>query len=144
MTFKYVCLAAVSVLMAGCTLETSGNGALDGYWHLEQVDTLSTGRSADMSGSRIFWSFSVRLMNVSDRDGKHGDFLLRFENDGNTLRTYDPHKNDRPNGDPAVDDVEALKPFGINAMEDTFRVERLKGAKMVLSTKKLRLSFTKF
>jgi hypothetical protein len=29
--------------LASCDLHTYSNGQLDGYWHLKEIDTLSTG-----------------------------------------------------------------------------------------------------
>ena len=47
MNRKHLILMLVGMLVlcfqSACTLETSDNGDLDGYWHLEQVDTLATG-----------------------------------------------------------------------------------------------------
>ena len=83
------------------------------------------------------------LLNTVDRQGGAGDFLFRFEHKGGTLRLYDPHVNDRMNGDPAVEDAGRLSPFGVNALDETFTVDRLSGSKMELSTDKLKLSFTK-
>ncbi len=36
-------IAAISLVLSSCTLETSDNGDFDGFWHLERVDTLATG-----------------------------------------------------------------------------------------------------
>ena len=88
-------------------------------------------------------SCEIETSDNGDLDGDRGDFLFRFEHKGKTLRLYDPHVNDRMNGDPAVDDAGMLRPFGVNALDETFGVERLTGSKMVLSTEELRLSFTK-
>lgn len=36
-------LAVMMLTLSSCEVETSQNGDLDGFWHLEQVDTLATG-----------------------------------------------------------------------------------------------------
>ena len=40
------------IFLYGCELETTDNGDLDGYWHLEQVDSLAGQRSIDYGQSR--------------------------------------------------------------------------------------------
>ena len=35
--------AVLVFTLSSCEIETSQNGDLDGFWHLEQVDTLATG-----------------------------------------------------------------------------------------------------
>lgn len=40
--------------LSSCTLESSDNGDLDGYWHLESIDTLATGKTGDYSNRRFF------------------------------------------------------------------------------------------
>lgn len=141
----YTIIAAwlTAVLSASCEIETSDNGDLDGFWHLERVDTIRTGGRVDLKDEYVFWAVQKDLLNACDRHGDRGDFLFRFEHKGKSLRLYDPHVNDRMNGDPAVDDAGMLRPFGVNALDETFGVERLTGSKMVLSTEELRLSFTK-
>ena len=118
----YTIIAAwlTAVLSASCEIETSDNGDLDGFWHLERVDTIRTGGRLDLKDEYVFWAVQKDLLNACDR-----------------------HGNDRMNGDPAVDDAGMLRPFGVNALDETFGVERLTGSKMVLSTEELRLSFTK-
>ena len=133
----------IMAVFASCDIETSDNGDLDGFWHLDRVDTLSTGGRADLSNKYIFWSVQKDLINTVDRHDSASDYLFRFEHKGKTLRLYDPHVNDRMNGDPAVEDPAVLNPFGVNALDETFNVNKLTGSKMVLSTDELKLSFTK-
>lgn len=133
----------IMAVFASCDIETSDNGDLDGFWHLDRVDTLSTGGRTDLSNKYIFWSVQKDLINTVDRHDSAGDYLFRFEHKGKTLRLYDPHVNDRMNGDPAVEDPAVLNPFGVNALDETFNVNKLTGSKMVLSTDELKLSFTK-
>ena len=45
----------VLCFQSACTIEMSDNGDLDGYWHLEQVDTLATGGKLNLSKERVFW-----------------------------------------------------------------------------------------
>ena len=134
------------LLLAGCDLETSDNGDLDGYWHLTRVDTLATGGMLDTSEQLLFWAVQVRLLNVVDQsdDADHMGYLLRFEHKEGTLRVYEPYKNSRKDGDIKVDDVSVLSPFGINRLDETFRVEQLDGDGMLLTGDALRLTFVRF
>lgn len=136
-------LACISAMLAGCTLETSGNGKLDGFWHLTAVDTIATGGKCDLSHRLLFWGVQAKFVNMSDRDNKAFDFMFRFEHSDNMLRVYEPFINDRESGDTPVNDAEMLAPFGVSAMEQIFKIETLTSKKMTLSTEHLRLYFTK-
>lgn len=147
--FHIVALTAAVVTaftLTSCTLETSDNGKLDGYWHLEQVDTLATGGVCDLSDHLVFWAVQAKMLALMDR----GDFnnvsgyILRFSHEGGRLRLYNPYLNDRLNGDVRVDNPAVLAPFGVNALEEDFLVEQLSGSKMRLSNRQLRLHFRKF
>ena len=52
----------VLCFQSACTIETSDNGDLDGYWHLEQVDTLATGGKLNLSKERVFWGVQHKLI----------------------------------------------------------------------------------
>lgn len=134
---------AAAVLMCSCELDTSGNGDLDGMWHLTSIDTLSTSGVKRMNEDKIYWSFQYRLLQLEDKSGAAVRALLRFEHKNGTLRLYDPYIYDREDGDKPLTDSVMLAPYGINALEETFTVEGLSGNKMVLRTDKLRLSFRK-
>ena len=133
-------------MLAACDIETSDNGDLDGYWHLTRVDTLTTGGTLDTSEQLLFWAVQVRLLNVVDQsdDADHMGYLLRFEHKEGTLRVYEPYKNSRKDGDIKVDDASVLSPFGINRLDETFRVEQLDGDGMQLTGDALRLTFVRF
>ncbi|MGN1263129.1 MAG: lipocalin-like domain-containing protein [Prevotella sp.] len=136
-------IAAISMMtLTGCTIETSGNGDLDGYWHLTQIDTLETGGSADKSEELIFWAVQIKLLNVVDRN-TGGDYFLRFYKSESTLRVYEPYGNDRMVGDIKTENPQELAPFGINVLDETFAIEKLTGGKMILNDGFLRLWFVK-
>ena len=79
----YLTLAALLMCMTGvltsCDIETSGNGKLDGYWHMTAVDTIATGGTADLSQKRLFWGVQHKLINLSDRDNLAYNIWMRFE-----------------------------------------------------------------
>lgn len=143
--FKNIFLAvAVMALCASCDIETSDNGPLDGFWHLEKVDTLATGGSRQMGEQRVFWSFQGHLLSVVDKIDPTTECVLRFAHEGEELKLSEPHRSNREEGDPPLTTVDALRMFGINVLEESFVVETLKGRKMVLRGKDVRLIFKKF
>jgi hypothetical protein len=147
LTRKYILLLLVGVIVSflSCDLHTSDNGDLDGYWHLVKVDTLSTGKSYDMSERRVFWGVQVNLIEAvdHDNDSTHYGYLFYFEKSDLFLKLFNAHKHDRPNGDILVEDVSAISSLGVNSLEDKFRIITLNHREMVLEDELLRLSFKK-
>lgn len=128
-----------------CELETSGNGDLDGFWHLVQVDTLQTGGVKDTSKDLFFWSFQVNLLQLSDRSYQIPIYMARFNHENGQLKVTQPCLYNRDEGNEMVteENVKDISPYGLNALEETFRVEELSGSKMTLSNGTLRLYFKK-
>lgn len=128
-----------------CELETSGNGDLDGFWHLVQVDTLQTGGVKDTSKDLFFWSFQVNLLEFSDRSYHIPIYMARFNHENGQLKVTQPCLYNRDEGNEMVteENVKDISPYGLNALEETFRVEELLGSKMTLSNGTLRLYFKK-
>ena len=143
--------ATMIAAMTSCTIETSDNGNFDGFWHLEQVDTLATGNTLDMSGKRVFWGVQYKLISVrdTDKEGIHG-YYLRYRQTGDSIITSTPYKDNwhedkgDNGGDHPIDDPTLLAPYGINNLEEGFAKEKLTGGRMVLRSKTLRLHFKKF
>lgn len=133
-----------SLVLSGCDIETSGNGDLDGYWSLRRIDTLATAGTADVSERRIFWSVQHDLLQTDDHTHAHTSCLFRFQHMGNTLMVSSPYYYGRIEGDQPVEDVEALRPFGINAIPETFTIDKLNSSDMVLRSETLTLYFRKY
>ena len=138
-------IIGVGLLFTSCDIETSDNGALDGYWHLVRVDTLATGGYSDLSDTRVFWGLQMNLIQAVDHDNDtgHYGYLFNFDYTDKTVRLYNAHKHDRATGDPQVDDAEELSPLGINKLDNLFTIEKLGGDRMVLRDDVLRLWFEK-
>lgn len=138
--------AALALLtLAGCSLETSHNGALDGYWKLTTIDTLGTGGINSLHDASIFWSVQNDLLTVRDNnDASNKEYVFRFQHTDSTLVLSEGQRYDRTNGNVTVDDASLLSPYGINHQPETFVFEHLTHRVMVLSTDDLRLSFKKF
>ncbi len=146
-----ICMAATPLLGA-CTLETSDNGKLDGFWHLVQVDTLATGGIRDMAREKVFWGVQFKLISTQMANGESCYF--RFKHTGDSLIVNSPYWNHghesadststAPSGDIPVTDASLLAPFGINSLEEHFYVEKLTGSRMILRSNLYRLNFKKF
>ena len=143
--------ATMIAAMTSCTIETSDNGNFDGFWHLEQVDTLATGNTLDMSGKRVFWGVQYKLISVRDVDvDKQHGYYLRFTQTSDKIVTHTPYKDNwhqdkgDDGGDHPIDDPTLLAPYGINNLEEEFVKEKLDGGQMILRSKTLRLKFKRF
>lgn len=151
---KYIFMIIAALAVASCDIETSDNGKLDGYWHLERVDTLATGGSADYSSQLAFWGTQYHLIALRDLGQTgHKRFYLRFQQTADSLNiteAYEDHwhednQNDEVGGDIPVEAVsDDLRFYGINNLPEGFAKERLDGSRMVLRSKTLRLTFRKF
>ena len=141
----FLYILGIGLLLTSCSIETSDNGDLDGYWHLVRVDTLATGTSSDLSEARVFWGVQLRLIEAFDHDHDtgHYGYLFNFEHKAQTLRLYNAHKHERAEGDILVEDIEVLSPLGINYFDDLFTIEQLNSDEMVLKDDMLRLWFVK-
>lgn len=136
-------VAVMASVMGACTLETSGNGDLDGFWHLVAVDTVDTGGVLNLSDERLFWSFQGNLLSHRDADGRCDELISYFERSGDSLFVTRTFFYDRPNSDPVVEDVGVLRPYGINKLGEHFYVQHLDGGTMILLSDKLRLYLKK-
>ena len=56
---RYILLSMVALFsLSACEIETHDNDKLDGFWHLERVDTIATGGVCDMSTSYSIYRFA--------------------------------------------------------------------------------------
>lgn len=141
---SFLMSAALCLATGSCTLESSDNGKLDGFWHIESIDTLPAGGHADLSGQLLFWSFQHHLMELNDRNYALPRVMMRFSHRNDSLVLSEPRINDRMAGDTAFTDIGAIAPFGVNGPNDAYAVEQLKDDKMVLKNNRLRINFKRF
>lgn len=149
-------LGAMSVLMAlasfsSCELESSKNGDLDGFWHLESIDSLASGSTVDLSRQHIFWGVEHKLIAVRESDYGKSSFYFRFAQTSDSLKVTEVYLNHghQDNGDdggdiPQESVTDDLRYYGVNAIPEGFVKEALDGSKMILRSKTLRLRFKKF
>ena len=144
---KILSLLAFGLMVVSCELETSGNGKLDGYWQMSQVDTLATGGVADTRESFIYWGVQGKLLQIrySENDVYLGEGLLfRFEDNDSILTLSSPFVHHLYETDEPIDDVEILKPFGIYRLVEKFAIKELDDNNMVLTNDVLRLHFRRY
>ena len=144
---KILYLLALGLMIVSCELETSGNGKLDGYWQMCQVDTLTTGGVTDTRESLIYWGIQGKLLQIrySENNVYLGEGLLfRFENDNSLLTLSSPVVHHLYETDEPIDDVELLKPYGIYRLEEKFTIEQLDDKYMILTNDVLRLYFRRY
>ena len=142
-------MAVPAMMLAACDIENSHNGDLDGFWHLERVDTLKTGGVTDLRQKRIFWSVQAKLLLTKDLDNDPSGYIFRFSQEGEELILSQPHTNGghqsgTDDGDQPVTDVRLIAPYGINNLEERFHKDHLNSSHLTLSTDELRLYFKKF
>ena len=77
---------ATPLLLVSCNVETSDNGPLDGFWHLERIDTLATGGTTDYSSGYVFWGVQKDLIYIKDSSNSSvGAYYLRFNQTHDSL-----------------------------------------------------------
>ena len=144
-TLLWLWTAMMTCGLASCEIETSGNGKLDGLWLLTMVDTLATEQTADVAAESMTWGFQGQLLQLREAtmDYHPANILCRFDRSGNQLTVSSPVYNDRDKGDPAVENVDDLRPFGISQPEEHFTIVTLTRSHLVLKNEQLRLNLKK-
>lgn len=138
----FIILSIISLsFLASCEIETSDNGKLDGFWLLDQVDTLNNDSKCNYVDHRITWSFQYNLLQLSNLVDK--TILYKFEKTGNVLKLNNPCMFDRSIGDTLITDVDVLRQYGVNSLNESFTIMDITNSKMVLESDKLRLHFVK-
>lgn len=139
---KLIYVLTASLLLGACSLETSHNGDLDGFWQLHHADTLATGGSADMRDSKLYWAVQMHLLRVLKTD--YGAVFFRFNNTGDSLLLSDPYLDNRDSSDIKVTDASLLLPYGFSSLSEGYVIEQLDADKMVLKSRVVRLHFRKY
>ena len=137
-------LLLTGILTACDKFHTSGNGKLDGYWQLTNVDSLPAEQKADVRELMVFWAVQTDLLEMRDFRAGHANVIFHFEHKGNQLRLYDPIVNDRPISDSIVKDVGTIGYYGLSHLAETLQVLRLTGSEMTLQSERLRMYFRKY
>lgn len=144
-----VAFVAISMFtFSSCELESSDNGKLDGFWHLESIDSLENGKTVDMSKLHVFWGIEYKLIAATQYDNNTEPMFFRFEQTSDSLKitqAFINHGHQDNGGDiPLTEVTNDLRYYGINNLPEGFAKEALSGSKMILRSKTLRLKFKKF
>jgi len=149
-------IAAGALLLGACSsdFEASGNGRLDGFWQMTNVDTLATGRSGDVADRMIFWSVQGKLIELSDHrlqlpsgESRYPSIFYCFERSADSLKLLGepkPRKSSRLKGDREVASESECGAYGVNSEGDVLKILRLESNKMTLQSDYLRMYFKKY
>ena len=140
---RFFLIISVISLMTACHMESSENGHLDGFWHLVRVDTLSTGGTSDLHQDYFFWAFQFQLLSVRNTQKSPEEYFLRFQRQGDELVLSDPFQYVLQGKDAPVENIDLLRPFGINDQEERFRIVHLSSRRMTLQSNFLVLTMQK-
>ena len=145
---RFFLIISVISLMTACHMESSDNGHLDGFWHLVRVDTLSIDTlsivgTSDLSQDYFFWAFQFQLLSVRNTQKSPEEYFLRFQRQGDELVLSDPFQYVLQGKDAPVENIDLLRPFGINDQEERFRIVHLSSRRMTLQNHFLVLTMQK-
>ena len=140
---RFFLIISVISLMTACHMESSENGHLDGFWHLVRVDTLSTGGTSDLHQDYFFWAFQFQLLSVRNTQKSPEEYFLRFQRQGDELVLSQPFQYVLQGKDAPVENIDLLRPFGINDQEERFRIVHLSSRRMTLQNHFLVLTMQK-
>ena len=145
---RFFLIISVISLMTACHMESSDNGHLDGFWHLVRVDTLSIDTlsivgTSDLHQDYFFWAFQFQLLSVRNTQKSPEEYFLRFQRQGDELVLSDPFQYVLQGKDAPVENIDLLRPFGINDQEERFRIVHLSSRRMTLQNKFLVLTMQK-
>ena len=132
-------LLVVSLAITSCEIESAGTGGLYANWQLRQIDTLSTGNTADMTESTIYWAFQSDVLQLRHISNGNQTLYLRFDHKRDSLIVSNPIL-----GMKEVTSEALLLPFGITNLTDTFSIEQLNGSTLCISNRLYRLRFRKY
>lgn len=132
-------LLVVSLAITSCEIESVGTGGLYANWQLRQIDTLSTGNTADMTESTIYWAFQSDVLQLRHISNGNQTLYLRFDHKRDSLIVSNPIL-----GMKEVTSEALLLPFGITNLTDTFSIEQLNGSTLCISNRLYRLRFRKY
>ena len=134
-----VSLISASLHLTSCEIDSAGTGGIYANWQLRQIDTLSTGNTADMTESTIYWAFQSDVLQLRHISNGNQTLYLRFDHKRDSLIVSNPIL-----GMKEVTSEALLLPFGITNLTDTFSIEQLNGSTLCISNRLYRLRFRKY
>lgn len=141
----YISVFVVAILLfSSCQIESPHNDKLDGYWHIEQIDSINKGVHVDKRESRITWAVQARLLQIRDYDSDvRSIYVCHFVYDDQTLTLTDAYYDDRTIGDTLITDFTQIEPYGVRTIPVSYTIEQLSSERMILSDGTIRIYFRK-
>ena len=136
-------IAICLFLTTSCTFDVSDNGDLDGYWQLTAVDTLSNQKCVNMCDSGIFWAVQFEKL-VTSSVNPVSEIIFNFKQTPDSLTLSNPYVLYRDSSDIKITNPDGLRKYGVNNLEERFRIVRLDDSRMILETEMLRLNFRRY
>ena len=138
-----VSFISASLHLTSCEIDSAGTGGIYANWQLRQVDTLSTGNTADMTKSTIYWAFQSNVLQLRHISNGNQTIYLRFDHK-HSLIVSNPILVETKDEMKEVTSEALLLPFGITNLTDTFSIEQLNGSTLCISNRLYRLRFRKY
>lgn len=140
MKHKYlsILISFTLMLLTGCEIWSSDNGDLDGLWQMTLMEDLQTGETTDVRTRQLTWGVQGPLIEF----GGGRDVIAKFELTGTSLVLRDFSFNGVENK--PVEDLSVLRVYGINRLEEYFKVLVLDSDEMRLESADVRLTFRKY
>lgn len=143
---KILLLFTLALSLFSCENKWPINGYLDGQWQLMTID--HNGNQTNKKGEKIYWNFQLHMLmlNVSNTN-----YFAHFEHSNDSIRLCDisfssanekkEDDNIRMSGEEIKD---ILSPYGIDVVDESYKVESLSDETMILSNNGKVLTFRKF
>jgi hypothetical protein len=146
---------AVCLGLGACEVRVSENGDFDGLWQLAAIDSLGRGQTVDMRSSGEYWAVQVHLLEVRNSKGGHASVFFRFDMTGDSLKLRSPYYDESGEGgnnevelqqqvEKHANAVKALKPYGVDYVNQGYRLVTLDNDEMILEKEDVRLCFRKY
>ena len=132
------------VLLNACEIHEYDNGDLQGFWHLESIDTLHSGGKNDLSQKRLYWTFESKLLELQDKDHHATDLFFLQEHDGDSLFLSKPFTTDNLHDDSYVTDSTVFLPYGITTSQEHFSIVSCHDDRLILRSSSLQLNLRKW
>lgn len=146
---------AVCLGLGACEVRVSENGDFDGLWQLAAIDSLGRGQTVDMRSSGEYWAVQVHLLEVRNTKGSHGSVFFRFDLTGDSLKLRSPYYDESGEGgnnevelqqqvNEHANAVKTLKAYGVDHVNQGYRMVALDSDEMILEKEDVRLCFRKY
>lgn len=136
---------SMSMCFTSCDWSDGTAGELDGYWHLQRVDTLATGGRYMMDRKTVFWAVQDNVLETVIIP--HPMVFFRFEHTRDELRIYDPVGTKDPTAsdmDFPITDPTRLYDYGVHSLDAKFRILQHTSQHLLLQDDMLRLHFERY